>query len=133
MVLCLSKMASIIIFQPEMLRYVELRLLYYLFELIKFWLIIPLNKISVMSGLLTEEGRKKRRRIADFIGLPYFSGFPSGLKSHVLISHDFLSQSKFVPLPADRDAMCSRPASKHQKKNCFVCKQAGIYCIRSED
>ena len=38
-------------------------------------------------------------KIADFIGLPYFSGFPSGLKSHVLISHDFLSQSKFVPLP----------------------------------
>ena len=29
--------------------------------------------------------------IADFIGLPYFSGFPSGLKSHELISHDFLS------------------------------------------
>ena len=36
--------------------------------------------------------------IADFIGLPYFSRFSSGLKSHVLISHDFLSQSKFVPL-----------------------------------
>ena len=35
--------------------------------------------------------------IADFIGLPYFSGFPSGLQSRVLISHDFLSQSKFVP------------------------------------
>ena len=31
--------------------------------------------------------------IADFIGLPYFSGFSSGLKSHVLISHDYLSQS----------------------------------------
>ena len=71
--------------------------------------------------------------IADFIGLPYFSGFPSGLKSHVLISHDFLSQSKFGPLPRDREAMCSRPASKHQKKFCFVSKQACIYCIRSED
>ena len=71
--------------------------------------------------------------IADFIGLQYFSGFPSGLKSHVLISHDFLSQSNFVPLPRDRAAMCSRPASKHQNKICSVSKQAGIYCIRSED
>ena len=71
--------------------------------------------------------------IADFIGLPYFSGFSSGLKSHVLISHDFLSQSKFVPLPRDRAAMCSRPASKHLKKFCFVSKQACIYCIQSED
>ena len=61
--------------------------------------------------------------IADFIGLPYFSGFPSGLKSDVLISHDFLSLSKFVPLPRARAAMCSRPASKHQKKFCFVSKQ----------
>ena len=26
--------------------------------------------------------------IADFIGLPYFSGFPSGLKSHVLTRGD---------------------------------------------
>ena len=60
--------------------------------------------------------------IADFIGLPYFSGFPSGLKSHVLISHDFLSQPKFVPLPRDRVAMCSRQASKHQKNFCFVSK-----------
>ena len=44
--------------------------------------------------------------IADFTGLPYFSGFPSGLKSHVLISHDFFSQPKCVPLPPDRVAMC---------------------------
>ena len=65
--------------------------------------------------------------IADFIGLPYFSGFPSGHKSHVLISHDFLSQLKFVPLPRNRAAMCSRPASKHQKKYCFVSEQACIY------
>ena len=71
--------------------------------------------------------------IADFRGLPYFSRFPSGLKSHVLISHDFLSQSKFVPLPRDQAAMCSRPASKHQNKFCFVSTQACIYCIRSED
>ena len=62
--------------------------------------------------------------IADFIGLPYFSGFPSGLKSHVLISHDFLSQLKFVPKPRDPAAMCSRPASKQQKKFCFVSKHA---------
>ena len=33
--------------------------------------------------------------------------------SHVLISHDFLSQSKFVLLPWDRADMCLRPASKH--------------------
>ena len=71
--------------------------------------------------------------IADFIGLPYFSGFPSGLKSHVLISNDFFSQPKFVPLPRDLVVMCSRPASKHQKKFCFVSKRACLYCIRSED
>ena len=35
--------------------------------------------------------------IADFIGLPYSFRFPLGLKSHVLISHDYLSQTKFVP------------------------------------
>ena len=70
--------------------------------------------------------------IADFIGLPQFSRFPWGLKSHVLISHDYLSQSKFVPLPRDQAAMCSRPASKKQKKFCFVSKQDCIYCIRSE-
>ena len=64
--------------------------------------------------------------MADFIRLPCFSGFPSGLKSHVLISHDFLSQSKFVPFTRDRAAMCSKPASIHQKKFCFVSKQACI-------
>ena len=48
------------------------------------------------------------------------------------ISLDFLSQPKFVPLPRDRVAMCTRPASKHQNKFCFVSKQACIYCIRSE-
>ena len=31
--------------------------------------------------------------IADFTCLPYISGFLSGLKSHGLISHDYLSQS----------------------------------------
>ena len=31
--------------------------------------------------------------IADFTGLPYFSGILSGLKSHGLVSHDYLSQS----------------------------------------
>ena len=31
--------------------------------------------------------------IADFTGLLYVSGFLSGLKSHGLISHDYLSQS----------------------------------------
>ena len=30
-------------------------------------------------------------RIADFIGLPYFSRFLSGLRSHALISHDYFS------------------------------------------
>ena len=58
--------------------------------------------------------------ITDFIGLPCFSRFRSGLKSHALISHDYLSQSKFVPLPRDRAAMCSRPASKIQNKICFI-------------
>ena len=64
------------------------------------------------------------RCIAGFIGFPYFSGFKSGLKLHVLISHDYLSQSKFVPLPRDRAAMCSRPASKYYRKFYFVSKQA---------
>ena len=71
--------------------------------------------------------------IADFIGLQYFSGFPSGLKSHVLISHAFLSQSKFVPFPRDRAAMCSKPASKTPKEILF-CKRTGykvrISCMR---
>ena len=52
--------------------------------------------------------------IADFIGLPYFSGFPSGLKSHVLISHDFLSQSKFGPFSRDREA---RGQHQNTKRN----------------
>ena len=46
------------------------------------------------------QNARVKQRIPDFIGLPYFSGFPSGLKSHA-----FLSQSKFVPLPRDRAAM----------------------------
>ena len=32
--------------------------------------------------------------IADFTGLPYFSGILSGLKSHGLVLHDYISQSK---------------------------------------
>ena len=54
--------------------------------------------------------------IADFIGLPYFSRFPLGLKSHVLISHDFLSQSKFVPLPLDQQP-CDRGQHQNTKRN----------------
>ena len=54
--------------------------------------------------------------IADFIGLPYFSRFSSGLKSHVLISHDFLSQSKFVPLPRDQQP-CARGQHQNSKRN----------------
>ena len=38
----------------------------------------------------------------------------------------FSANPKFVPLPRDRVAMCSRPASKHQNKFCFVSKQACI-------
>ena len=71
--------------------------------------------------------------IADFTGLPYFSGFLSGLKSHGLISHDYLSQSTLQPLQRRRVAMCLRPASKCKRKFCFVSKQACIYCMRSED
>ena len=44
--------------------------------------------------------------IADFIGLTYISGFPLGLKSHVLISHDYLSPSKLLLLPREGAAMC---------------------------
>ena len=68
----------------------------------------------------------KFKRIADFIGLPYFSGFLLGLKSHALISYDYLSQSKFVPLPRGRVAMCLRSASKYLKKFRYVSKQACI-------
>ena len=68
--------------------------------------------------------------IANFIGLPYFSGFPSALKSHVLISHDYLSQSKLLLLTRDHAAMCSRSVSKHQKKFCFVSKPVCMYCIQ---
>ena len=53
----------------------------------------------------------------------YFSGFLWGLKSCALISHDYLSQSKFLLLPRGRAAMCWRPASKYQKKICFVSKK----------
>ena len=34
--------------------------------------------------------------IVDFIGLPNFIGFPSGLKSHLLISHGYLSQNEIA-------------------------------------
>ena len=71
----------------------------------------------IIDSLKNETIGKLINRIADFIGLPYFSGFQSGLKSPLLISHDFFSQSKFVPLPLDRAAMCSRPESKHQKNS----------------
>ena len=57
---------------------------------------------------------------ADFIGLPHFYGFLLELKSHALISHDNLSQSKFVPLTRGLVAMCSRPASKYQTKLCLM-------------
>ena len=60
--------------------------------------------------------------IADFKDLSYFSGFPSRLKSHIFISHDYLSQSKLLLLPRVLAAMCSRSVSKHQKKFCFVSK-----------
>ena len=82
---------------------------------------------------ISETVIKTQGPIADFIGLPYFFGFPSGRKSHVLISHDYLSQSKWLLLPRDRAAMCLRSVSKHQKKFCFVSKPVSIYCIRSED
>ena len=64
--------------------------------------------------------------VAYFTDLPYFSGFFSGLKSYglIYISHDYLSQSKFVPLPRGRVAMCSRPASKYKSKIRFVSKHA---------
>ena len=71
------------------------------------------------------------KAIADFIGLPYFSGYPSGLKSHVLISHDFLSQTKFVPLPRDRAAMCFGASIKTPKEIGF-CKQTDLYILHTK-
>ena len=59
--------------------------------------------------------------IADFIGLPYFSRFPSGLKSHVLISHDFLSLSKFV-----LEAGIKTP------KEILFCKQTRLYILHTK-
>ena len=92
----------------------------------------PTQSFQSLS-FLPEETFDHWLAIADFTGLPYFSRFLSGLKSHALIMHDYLSQSKFVKLPRGRTAMRSRPASKYQKKFCFVSKQACMYCIRSED
>ena len=41
------------------------------------------GNLTTASALFSKEGI-----IANFIGLPYFSGFLSGFKSNALISHD---------------------------------------------
>ena len=79
---------------------------------------------------LSKQCRLWRIAIADFIGLLYFSRFPSRLESHVLISHEYLSQSKLLLSPRDWAALCSRSLSKHQKKFCFVSKPVCMYCIK---
>ena len=79
------------------------------------------RKLNSMGGWVKKKGAVFHplvffSGIADFIGLPYFSGFQSGLKSHVLISHDFLSLLKFVPLPRDQQP-CARGQHQNTKRN----------------
>ena len=61
-------------------------------------------------------------KIADCIGLPYFSGFPLGLKSHVLISHDFLSQPGSHVLEANIKT----------PKEILFCEQTGLYILHTK-
>ena len=62
--------------------------------------------------------------VADFIGFQYFSRFPTGLKSHVFISHYYLSKSKFDPLPRVLKASIKTP------KEILFCKQTGLHILR---
>ena len=62
--------------------------------------------------------------IADFIGLPFFSGFPSGLKSHVLISYAFLNQSRLSSHVLE--------ASIKTPKEILFCKQTGWYILHTK-
>ena len=67
--------------------------------------------------------------IADFIGLPYFSGFSSGLKSHVLI---------WIPQPIEICSVTTRPsshvleASIKTTKEILFCKQTGLYILHTK-
>ena len=65
---------------------------------------------------------------ADFIRLPYFSGFPPGLKSHVLISHDYLIQSKKFSVTTRPSSHVLEASIKTPKENLF-CMQTGVYIL----
>ena len=67
---------------------------------------------------------------ADFTGLPYFSKFLSGLKSHGLISHDYLSQSALLPLPRCGEVVLE--ASIKIQKEILFCKQTGLYILHAK-
>ena len=62
--------------------------------------------------------------IADFIGLPYFSGFFGGTQVTCTYITRLPQPIEICPVTRDRAATCSRLASKYQKKLCFVSKQA---------
>ena len=67
--------------------------------------------------------------VADFIGLPYFSGFPSRHKSHVLISHDYLSQynKNYFFSVTTRPSSHVLEVSIKTPKEILFCKQSGLY------
>ena len=68
--------------------------------------------------------------IADFIDLKYFSGFSSGLKSHVLISHDYLNQLNLFHYH-ETEQPCARGKHQNNKRN-SVCKQTGLYLLHAK-
>ena len=68
--------------------------------------------------------------IADFIGLPYFSGFPWGLKSDALISHD--SQPIEICSITARRSSHVLEASIKTPKEILFCKQTSLYITHTK-
>ena len=71
---------------------------------------------ALVAGTVYYMGLSLDIHVAGFIGLPYFSGFTLGLKSHELISHDFLSQSKFVRY-RNTEQPCAQGQHQSTKRN----------------
>ena len=64
--------------------------------------------------------------IADFIGLPYFSGFFGGTQVTCTYITRLPQPIEIYPITRDKAFTFSMPASKYQKKLYFVSKQACI-------
>ena len=62
-------------------------------QLVLMWLMTLPSEPCHSGGVFNKKDRHKPNPIPDFTGLAYISGFLLGLKSHGLISHDYLSQS----------------------------------------